>query len=313
MRKSKKSESFGLFRCVGGKRRVAAELVERILRECGDQAPTSYCEPFAASGAVCFALLQRAGDAVERVWVNDLDMGTFGLWWSVINQPEELLHLVHEFEPSRELFFEFQRDFLEGKRFSLMELALRKLAVQQMSFSGFGVMAGGPLRKIDSRWSPRRIERNLREAHRLLDGKQVTVTNLDFREVLSQVDRETYVYADPPYMIPGRALYQFAFSQRDHEELRAILSGAKFRWLLSYDDCPQIRNMYFRDAIHGLRMTYSTKGRRTRNPKKRELLISPRQHDEEWPQPDLTEWPANFIRGPVMLDWPRLENVRGLV
>jgi hypothetical protein len=62
-------------------------------------------------------------------------------------------------------------------------------------------------------------------------------------------------------------------------------------------------------VLFRLGMTYSTKGRRTRNPKKRELLISPRQRDGEWQQRELTELPADFIRGPVMVDWPRLGNV----
>jgi DNA adenine methylase len=300
---------FGLYRCVGGKRKVASRIVKRIHKECaGGSPPTGYCEPFAGTGAVCLSLLRSSvGKAIERVWLNDLDSACAALWWCVLKEPDELLRLVHAFKPSRETFFQFKQDFLEARKFSLLELALRKIAVQQMSFSGMGVMAGGPLREIDSRWSPRCIERNVREAHRLLDGKQVTVTNLDFRTVLSQVDRDTFVYADPPFMIPCGTLYQHAFTECDHEELHAMLAVAKYRWLLSYDDCPQIRIMYFRDAIHGLRMTYSDKGRRSRNPKKRELLICPGQHVES--QSELAEWPANFIRDPSRMNWPRLKNV----
>jgi DNA adenine methylase len=308
--KSKKFRAFGLFRYVGGKRKVASEIVDRILEQCVGNSPTGYCEPFVGAGAVCLSLLRSSvGETIERVWLNDLDKGCAALWWCVLHEPDELLRLVHQFEPSRELFFEFKRDFLEGREFSLVELGLRKLAVQQMSFSGMGVMAGGPLRKIGSRWSPRCIERNVREARRLLDGKQVTVTSLDFREVLSQVDRDTFVYADPPYMVPGGELYQHAFNQRDHEELQALLAGAKFRWLLSYDDCPQIRNMYCGDSIDELQMTYSDKGRRSRNPRKRELLITPTLTNFDVAEQFGVERPTRFNGPGDMCGWPRPFNV----
>jgi len=300
------SQAFALYRCAGGKRKVARKLVKRILKECGNHGPVAYCEPFCASGAVCLALLEKSG-TVERVWVNDLDRGSYALWWSMINQPDELLRLVHGFEPSREAFFQFQRDFLENREFSLLELALRKLAVHQMSFSGMGVMAGGPLREIASRWSPRCIERNLRKAHRLLNGKQVIVTNLDFRAVLAQVDEETFVFADPPYMMPGKSLYQFAFSQRDHEELRDMLARAQFRWLLTYDNCAEVRRMYSNELIRRHYMTSTVCG----VSRKSELLITPRPRDVQCHLAQLVE-PSQPIERPDMfmgpgelLNWPR--------
>ena len=305
-----KYRPFGLYRCVGGKRRVAGNIVDRILERCGGNPPIGYCEPFVGSGSVCLSLL-GSFEGIQRVWLNDVDRGCFALWWCVLNEPDELLRLVHQFEPSRELFFAFKRDFLEGREFSLVELALRKLAVQQMSFSGMGVMAGGPLRKIGSRWSPRCIERNVREARRLFAGREVRITNWDYKRVLREVDADTLVFADPPYVSAGEDLYQHSFALSDHLELRSFLAAAKFPWLVTYDDCSLVRDMYGSERIVEMPMKYSDSGRRSRNPEKRELLITacPQVSGCLAELGQLVEWPGSLNGPRDERAWPRLGDV----
>jgi DNA adenine methylase len=280
-----------MYRCPGGKRRVAARIVDQIMK----QRPfTSYCEPFAATGAVCLALLKTAGKTVEKVWLNDLDKGTFALWWSVLNEPNEFLRLVDKFEPSRRAFFQFKNELLGGAEFSLPELAFRKVAVHQMSFSGLGVMAGGAMTAVASRWSPRHIRKNVEEARRLLVDREVTITNRDYKAVLLDLDADTFVFADPPYHFQGSVLYRHAFTEQDHCELRSLLAEAKFPWLLSYDDCPQVRKMYRDDTVVELPMTYTIHG----ISKKRELLITPKYHTTMKQEIGTT---LPFARWPVLL------------
>lgn len=263
-----------MFRCVGGKRRIASRIVDRILKECEGRPLTSYCEPFVATGSVCLALLKTVGEATRRVWLNDLDKATFALWWCVLNESDELLHLVDEFKPSRRAFFQFKNELLGCVEFSLPELAFRKLAVHQLSFSGLGVMAGGTVKPVSSRWSPRHIRKNVNEARRLLAGREVTITNMDYKAVLSRVDSDTSVFVDPPYVVAGAVLYQHAFTQKDHVELGSLLAAARFPWVLTYDDCTLVRRMYGDDTIVEVPMTYSVNG----ISKKRELLITPKSN-----------------------------------
>jgi DNA adenine methylase len=286
-----------MFRCPGGKRRIAKTIVDRILKQCRDRPIENYCEPFAATASVCLRLLKTVG-GVKKVWLNDLDPGTFALWWCVVHDPQEYLNLVEGFKPTKEAFFMFKNELLTGAKFDLPELALRKIVVHQLGYSGLGVMAGGTTSPFGSRWSPRQIRKNVAEARRLLAGKDVLVTKLDFREVLRQVDAETYVYADPPYLTQSKELYQYAFRAHDHEDLRAILAGAKFRWLLSYDDCPEIRRMYQQDEIHELQMTYSINGSREKN----ELLISP-CCDVEQPELEMIQWPSKLGNASTRALW----------
>lgn len=261
-----------MLRYPGGKRKVSKKIVDLILETYADSySLTSYCEPFFGSGAVCLRLLQTVGSKIQRVIINDLDPGIYAIWWSVVNAHEEFKELIHAFKPSRNAFTQFKQELTEGKELPLAELALRKLAVHRMSYSGLGTMAGGPMSAIASRWSPCRIDRDIDEARQLLNGKHVTLTKMDYATLLAEIDGETLVYLDPPYLQKGAVLYQYSFRQQNHKELRELLQNAKFPWVLSYDDHPEILRMYAHDVIHKLPNTYSINGVTKRN----ELLITP--------------------------------------
>ncbi len=46
----------------------------------------------------------------------------------------------------------------------------------------------------------------------------------------------------------------------DHERLRDVLKGVKGRWLLSYDDCPEVRELYKGFTIDVVNTRYSVSG-----------------------------------------------------
>lgn len=285
-----------MFRCPGGKRRIAGTIVEGILRQCGDQPLTSYCEPFAATASVCLHLLRTVG-GVRRVWLNDVDRGTFALWWCVLNEPDDFLRLVGRFKPSKRAFLRFKRDLLMGGAgLPLAELALQKVACHQMSFSGLGAMAGGAMTEVGSRWSPRHIRRNVEEARRLLAGREVRITNMDYKRVLREIDADTFVFLDPPFYRQGSVLYQHSFAPADHAELAAMLRSSRFKWLLSYDDCPEVRGLYDGDEVREVRMKYTIHTVTRKN----ELLIAPKAHrmsDGPLPISSTTtgDWPGTLM------------------
>jgi site-specific DNA-adenine methylase len=91
------------------------------------------------------------------------------------------------------------------------------------------------------------------------------------------VDPGAVVYADPPYVSAGGRLYARSFTAGDHGALAAGLTGAPYRWLLSYDDHPTTRRLY--GTIPGLGRyavthSYSTTGVRRRASASAELLIA---------------------------------------
>ena len=105
--------------------------------------------------------------------------------------------------------------------------------------------------------------------------KHITVSNLDALEFLDSIDsKNVFVYLDPPYFGKGKELYLNHYVMDDHRELSAYMrTPCKFKWVISYDDTPEIRLLYkgFRKTKFSL--AYSASNRKVGS----ELLISPQE------------------------------------
>jgi DNA adenine methylase len=220
---------------------------------------------------------------VKQAWFNDLDFGIYALWESVRTRPAELISLVEVFIPTTAAFYKF-KDYLldipEGDKAKYtLSIGFEKLTIHQISYSGLGTKSGGPLGgedqsseyKIDCRWSPEQLTADIRAAHDLMKQKEVKVTCEDF-ESLIRGRRNHFLYLDPPYYVKGPELYQCSFTPEDHERLARSLRETTHPWLLSYDDCKEIRKLYKFAVIQEVPLNYTINGAVT----KTELLIAPK-------------------------------------
>lgn len=74
--------------------------------------------------------------------------------------------------------------------------------------------------------------------------ENVIIENQDFETFIKHYDRPGgFIYGDPPYY-SSEYVYQCGFTWEDHLRLRDTLMSAKSRFLLSYNDCPEIRELY---------------------------------------------------------------------
>lgn len=247
-----------------------------------------YCEPFFGSGAIGWEALESViASPKTRVIINDIDPGIACLWKAVRDEPERLCEFVFRFEPSAEKFYQFKKQDGEPCVDPTVR-GFRKLALHQMSFSGLGAMSGGPLGgkhqgnskyNPSCRWNPERIVVKIRQCSSTMQKfRQFDILNQDFGQVLESLPAGAFVYLDPPYYVQGAALYKHAMSEKDHERLASLLRQAKFRWVLSYDDHPRIRELYSWAIINNFEMTptmQTAKGKRRKN---REIVI----RGEDW-------------------------------
>ena len=70
---------------------------------------------------------------------------------------------------------------------------------------------------------------------------------LDFLKVgASKWPEKTLVYLDPPYYVKGRDLYYDYYQPKDHGKVAAFVMGVlmRQRWIVSYDNAPEIRDLY---------------------------------------------------------------------
>lgn len=70
------------------------------------------------------------------------------------------------------------------------------------------------------------------------------IENKDFEALICQYDRpNAFFYCDPPYY-ETEAMYEVLFTKEDHIRLRDALAKIQGNFLLSYNDCDFIRELY---------------------------------------------------------------------
>lgn len=70
------------------------------------------------------------------------------------------------------------------------------------------------------------------------------IENQDFEVLIKHYDRpDAFIYCDPPYYT-SEYVYECGFTWDDHKRLHDALAECKGKWLVSYNDCPEIRELY---------------------------------------------------------------------
>jgi len=285
------------FRYPGGKSKLRDQIAKRLAEQAG-YAGLEYREPFVGGGSVGLSLLSD-NLGITNIWLNDKDIGIACLWTAVIRYPDEFQERVRSFMPSVDAFYELRDTLTKVSEMpvepaSIVDLGFRKLAVHQISYSGLGTKSGGPLGgaeqksqyKIDCRWSPDYICKKVDKLHDLFTTIEVRgngCTNLDFADVIQDTDCRSLLYLDPPYYVKGNDLYQHGFTGDDHQRLANALRHTEHAWVLSYDDCREVRQMYEWANFESLQVNYSITASKEEGTGKRmsrtksELLICPKR------------------------------------
>lgn len=78
-------------------------------------------------------------------------------------------------------------------------------------------------------------------SHRL---SETVIENKDFEALIRQYDRDSaFFYCDPPYY-ETEGHYEVVFRKEDHMRLRNTLKACRGKWMVSYNDCDFIRELY---------------------------------------------------------------------
>lgn len=287
------------FRYPGGKSKLRNEISRRLSARAQD-GNLQYREPFFGGGSIGLKFLSE-NPRSTRIWINDKDIGIASLWTSVIRYPLYLTERVKIFKPSVQAFHEFREELTSLSvpldNAQIVDIGFKKLAIHQISYSGLGTKSGGPLGgekqkseyKIDCRWSPDYICNKISKLTKQFCGLIIhggMCTSYDFSELLGNTNNRSLLYLDPPYYLKGNDLYQCGFTQQDHERLATLLKATNHQWVLSYDDCPEIRELYKWAYIEPLDVNYSITALKHKKTGKRlsrtkgELLISAEKVDE---------------------------------
>jgi DNA adenine methylase len=240
------------FRYPGGKSRWA-EILHWPLLKATERNLSVYVEPFVGGGSTLLAAAQMRPDINEFV-VNDTDRGIYAFWCCIANptMAEALASRYETTTPTVALHDDLQelRVSPQFTEMAVLDAAFIALFLNRTSFDG--IVTSGPMGgkqqtaggNIEARYCTAKVARSIRGAAALLNGR-LRVHDLDCCDLISWYDNcDTALYLDPPYVQKGAQLYPHAFGRDDHVRLAETLRQIKAEWLLSYDNCDEVRDLY---------------------------------------------------------------------
>ena len=90
------------------------------------------------------------------------------------------------------------------------------------------------------------------------------------QRVIPLYEDRAFVYFDPPYYNNGQRLYNNFFSHEDHEIIaQHIFDYVKCSWIMTYDDVPELRQIYADYPKQAYTLNYSAANKG----KGREIII----------------------------------------
>lgn len=211
---------------LGGKSRLASRIVDMIPadHEC-------YCEAFSGAAWVLFTKHPSQHEVI-----NDADGELANFWRVVQNHIAPLLDLFKHAIVSRQVF-----EWEKAKRpetLTDLQRAVRYYYTQRQSYAGktrSRVFSAGPSRP--SNFNLNSLEESLMESHWRL--KRVTIEHLD-----------------PPYYFSTKD-YAVEFPRERFEEMADLLGRIKGRFILSLNDCPEVRRLFGNFDQQAVRLKYS--------------------------------------------------------
>lgn len=191
-----------------------------------------YIEVFGGAGWVLFG--REPSSKVMEVF-NDYDAELVNIYRCIKYHPDALQHELDMLPDAREVFFDcLAQEQVRG--LTDIQRAARSLYLIKASFgTDRRTFATAPKGVCNISASFPAVQERLR---------RVIIENLDFEHLIKTYDRENALfYCDPPY-VETEKYYRARFQESDHKRLADALHNIKGRFLLSYNDCPQVRELY---------------------------------------------------------------------
>ena len=209
------------------------------------------CSPFFGGGSVELALASKG----VQVFGYDKMKQLVWFWQGLCSDNQRLADEVENLREQYQIrtgdtvtgcpkqsFLNYREDLKTESFMFSYEKAAKYYAINRSSFSGATFSGGWSERSSYARFTDSSVER-LRD----FKAEKFRVDYADFQLSIPWHPR-AFLYLDPPYMLPDEAaiLYGDAGNLHtgfDHMALYKLISNRK-GWLLSYNDCPEIRELY---------------------------------------------------------------------
>lgn len=215
---------------IGGKSHLKNQIISLIPSDCN-----RYIEVCGGAGWVLFGKDKIKG---QMEIFNDIDGDLINLYKQIKYNCSALQKEI-DWLQSRELFSQYRYEIENQVELTDLQRAARYLYLIKCSFGS---------NRNSFATAPKTIYNIVSELPKYNERlKSVIIENRDFEDLIKTYDRDSALfYVDPPYVASERYYNRnyTKFNKDDHIRLNAVLKGIKGRFILSYNDCDFIRNLY---------------------------------------------------------------------
>lgn len=237
-------------------------------------------EPFFGSGAVFF---QKK--PAEANWINDLDPELINFYRVIqdINKAKMLADMVSTVMPTKDYFIELK----ESNPTDELSRAFKYFVINRTAYSGIMHLPNWGFHATKS-VQPSAWPERILNASKKLQG--VKITEGKYQDVLfaPTLSKKVLFFLDPPYYAADqKRAYEKSFDENEHFVLAENLKKIDECFILTYDDCDQIRRLYDWANIYSVEFMYHTANSCVTTRKKgKELIITNKEFDIEGIYPD---------------------------
>lgn len=224
----------------------------------------TYVEPYAGGASVALSLLMN--EYVSKIVINDIDRSVYAFWKSILENNDEFCDMIMKTRVNLKTWKECKAIQLNKSKAPLLNLGFSTFFLNRTNRSGIinGGAIGGARQtgkwKIDARFNKHELIQRIKRIAEYKD--RIKICNQDAYKLIGQLSNQlslkTLFYFDPPYYEKGKDLYVNYYTHNDHKKMaEAIKAIDKFKWIVSYDNKPAIKEMYTHCRHHEYTLNYS--------------------------------------------------------
>ena len=245
----------------GGKAKVI-DFMKEVINSNDFGSKPIYIEPYAGGAAVALGLL--IDGYVSRVYINDFDPAIFSFWKTIKTENIRFIRKIKRTDITVDEWFK-QREIYKKSNIGF-ELAFATFFLNRCNVSG--VVKGGCIGgieqkgkyKIDCRFNKEKLIEKIERIGSVADKISLygndTIKFLN-KEKIKKILNKSLLYLDPPYYEKGYQLYKNFYTYNDHLEISKLVCKMKTKWIVSYDNVPEIRNLYKNFYSKKFKLSYS--------------------------------------------------------
>jgi DNA adenine methylase len=256
----------------GGKSRAIKTISEYLPEKFSE-----FREPFVGGGSVFIYLKQQFPNL--KISINDLNPELFLFWHLAKSDLPKLVSAVRQVKENSQdgklLFAELAH--VNVNTLSDLERAVRFFVLNRITFSGTIESGGFSLESFHKRFTNSSIDR-LEKLENILT-EDIKITNLDYSYLINEPGKDVFIFLDPPYVKAEKSkLYGRKGDLHtgfDHQRFASNLKQCPHNWLITYDDCPEIRENFKWANIIAWELQYGMNNYKQKKAEKgKELFIS---------------------------------------